>query len=80
MKQLLLLVFSAILLVTGCVSCDKDGDAPSTGNNNNNANPCGTKMYIKIGVHTLSFSPFIIFKSWPHRNFRVAKICFLFDA
>lgn len=55
MKQMLLLVFCAFSVFTGCASCDKDGAAPGTINNsNNNVNPTGSKMTIKIGNHTFT--------------------------
>ena len=55
MKQLLLLVFCAFSLLTGCASCDKDGAEPGTvNNNNNNTNPTGGKMKIKIGNQTFT--------------------------
>lgn len=55
MKQLLLLVFCAFFLLTGCASCSKDGDAPGAANNtNNNANPTGSKMNIKIGTNAFT--------------------------
>jgi hypothetical protein len=55
MKHLLFLVFCAFSLLTGCASCDKDGAEPGTVNNyNNNTNPTGGKMKIKIGNQTFT--------------------------
>jgi hypothetical protein len=55
MKQLLLLVFSAFFVLTGCASCEKNGAATDTSNNSNNiTNPTGGKMKIKIGNQTFT--------------------------
>ncbi|HKO80818.1 MAG TPA: cyclophilin-like fold protein [Chitinophagaceae bacterium] len=55
MKQILLLVSCAFSLLTSCASCDKDGAAPGTVNNNiNNTNPAGSKMKVKIGNQTFT--------------------------
>lgn len=59
MKRLLLVVFCAFFLLTGCASCEKNDTATSTANNNNNhnnnnANPTGSKMNIRIGTNTFT--------------------------
>lgn len=55
MKKLLLLVFCAFSLFTGCASCDRHVAAPGAGNNSNNNPPqTGGKMKIKIGNSTFT--------------------------
>jgi hypothetical protein len=49
MKQILLLVFCAFSLLTGCASCDKNAATGRVSNSNNNTNPNGSKMKIKVG-------------------------------
>jgi len=49
MKQILLLVFCAFSLLTGCASCDKNAETARVSNSNNNTNPNGSKMKIKVG-------------------------------
>ena len=47
MKQLLILAFFAVSLIS-CASCSKNA-APADNNRNNNIKPTGSKMKIKIG-------------------------------
>ena len=49
MKQLLLLVFCAFSLLTGCASGDKNAATGRVSNSTNNTNPNGSKMKIKVG-------------------------------
>jgi hypothetical protein len=49
MKQILLLVFCAFSLFTGCASNNKNAAADMVSNSNNNTNPNGSKMKIKVG-------------------------------
>ena len=54
MKQLLILVFVAVSLVS-CASCSKNtSPAHNNSNNNNNTNPTGSKMKIKIANSTFT--------------------------
>jgi hypothetical protein len=55
MKLLALLLFCAFSLVASCESCDKDTAASGVGNNpNNNTNPTGGNMKIKVGNSTFT--------------------------
>ena len=52
MKQLLFIAFFAMSLIS-CASCSKNATSEDH-NSNNNANPTGSKMRIKIGNSTFS--------------------------
>ncbi len=52
MKQILLLTFLAVSLVS-CASCTKNA-SPADSNSNNNINPTGSKMKIKVGNSTFT--------------------------
>ena len=52
MKQLLFLAFFAVSLIS-CASCSKNA-SPAVGNSNNNTNPTGSKMRLKIGNSTFN--------------------------
>jgi len=55
MKQFFIFVLCVFSLFGSCASSDKNGGAPSPKNNsNNNANPTGIKMKIKVGNHTFT--------------------------
>jgi hypothetical protein len=53
MKQLLLLAFIAVSLIS-CASCSKNTSPANNNINNNNTNPTGSKMKIKIGNSTFT--------------------------
>src|SRR5688572_19323919 len=52
MKQLLILAFFAVSVVS-CGSCSKN-TSPTGTNSNNSTNPTGSKMKIKIGNNTFN--------------------------
>jgi hypothetical protein len=52
MKQLLIMVFFAVSLIS-CASCSKNA-IPADNNSNNNTNPTGSKMKVKIGNSTFT--------------------------
>lgn len=52
MKQLLFMAFFAVSHIS-CASCSKN-TSPADNNSNNNTNPAGSKMKIKIGNNTFN--------------------------
>jgi hypothetical protein len=52
MKQLFIMVFFAVSLIS-CASCSKNA-IPADNNSNNNTNPTGSKMKVKIGNSTFT--------------------------
>jgi hypothetical protein len=55
MEQLAMLLLFAFSLINSCASCDKDAAVPGAGNNpNNDTNPTGGNMRIKVGNSTFA--------------------------
>ncbi|WP_146896347.1 cyclophilin-like fold protein [Adhaeribacter aerolatus] len=59
MKHTLVIIFSLLFISASCASCKKEPSAPNNSdteniNGNDNTNPTGSKMKIKIGPSTFS--------------------------